>query len=178
MSYNNIVEYKIIPVETFKIIRGCARCGCKQIFSCKDHFRVNANGNLLDVWLIYGCIKCGYTYNLPIYERISSDKIPKQEYDMLLSNDKKKIFETGTNKSIFIKNKAEIVWDLNLYEVVPITENKFELEKDVILIRLYNTYDIPIRKDKIVAGILQVTRSKAKKLLYKGYVSVSLERNR
>lgn len=78
MSYGNKYEYMIVPTDTFKIIRGCAGCGSKQIFTCKGRFRVNSNGNLLDVWLIYGCEKCEHTYNLPIYERLRAEKYQNQ----------------------------------------------------------------------------------------------------
>lgn len=176
MSYDNIAEYKIIPTQPFKINKKCARCGCKQTFSCKDHFRVNANGSRLDIWLIYGCKKCGYTYNLPIYERISPVKIPEQEYYKFLSNEKQKIYEIGTDKNIFIKNKTEIAWDLSMYEIVPITKNILEWEKDNVIVRLYNPYDIPIRKDKVLGSIFQITRKEAKKLLNNGHLSVVLER--
>ena len=177
MSYHKIIEYKILPTDTFKIIRGCAGCGCKQTFSCKEHFRVNANGNRLDVWLIYGCDKCGHTYNLPVYERINPAKISEQEYHKYLSNDKQKVLEIGTNKAIFIKNKAEIAWDLSVYEVVPCLESAFDIGKDGILIMLHNPYDLPVRADKVVADIFQISRSETKRLLCNGQVSVSIVRN-
>ena len=103
MSYVRNIEYKIIPSNTFKILRGCTGCGCKQIFSSTGNFRVNANGNHLDVWLIYACEKCGKTYNLPIYERTQLGKLSKVEYQAFLSNDVEVAFKYGTNKSVFAK---------------------------------------------------------------------------
>lgn len=179
MSYVNTLEYKILPVETFKIRRLCARCGCKQIFINKQHFRVNANGSKLDVWMIYGCEKCGHTYNLPIYERINRTKIPKQEYDKFMSNDKNLIFQMGTDKTIFSKNRAEIARDNILYELVPMTDKKADFEvtsKGKTLINLVNTSDIPVRTDKVVAAIFNITRSEAKKLLSNESISVHMER--
>lgn len=173
MSYDTIIEYKIIPTETFKITRGCAGCGCKQTFACKDHFRVNANGNRLDVWLIYGCEKCGHTYNLPVYKRVNPAKIPVDDYRGFLSNDREKVFKIGTDKAIFTKNKAEIAWDLFSYEMVPITGKKIDLDKERIQVRLHNPYGIPVRADKAAAWILQITRSEAKRLLRKEIISVS-----
>ncbi|MEE1248849.1 MAG: DUF1062 domain-containing protein [Lachnospiraceae bacterium] len=175
MSYVNIMEYEVIPTETFKIIRGCAGCGCKQIFSSKANFRVNANGNHLDVWLIYGCEKCGHTYNLPVYERINPTKIAEKEYRSFLSNDKDMVFKVGTDKTIFARNKAEIARKEIRYQIVPLKECKAALESNNIMIKLYNSYDIPIRADKLVAEILKVTRNEAKKLLAEGMVSVCIE---
>lgn len=182
MRYHHIVAYRIIPGETFKIIRGCPGCGCKQTFSCKDRFRVNANGNRLDVWLIYGCGKCGHTYNLPVYERISPSKISEREYSRFLSNDQQEVFAIGTNKAVFIKNKIEIAWNLCAYEIVPAIDNQpnlqnvHYLENEDIQIKLYNPFDVPVRTDKIVANLLQITRNAAKRLLWNGHVSVLLIR--
>ena len=175
MCYDGLAEYRIIPTETFKIMRKCAGCGCKQIFSSKNHFRVNANGNLLDVWLIYGCEKCGYTYNLPVYERIRKSKIPQQEYNQFLANDKEKIFEIGTSKAVFIRNKAEIAWDLAEYQLAPVVEKALDEIKNNILIQIHNPYHVPVRTDKAVADILRISRSEAKKLLANGNISASIE---
>ena len=75
MSYLKKIEYEIVPKECFKVTRNCSGCGTKTRYINTKRFRVNANGNKLDVWLIYQCEKCKHTFNLAIYER--------QKWDML-----------------------------------------------------------------------------------------------
>ena len=204
MSYVSEKEYKIIPKHTFNIMRGCAGCGVKQTFTCKDKFRVNANKKRLDVWLIYGCEKCGHTYNLPIYERVNPNTIPQMEYKSFLDNDEKAVLRYGTDKSVFERNRAEIDWSLVDYELVPedkdvsgdeksFTENiiseklntkklnieKINIEKAHIenlpsRIKIYNPCDIPVRKDKMAAGILQFSRTKVNQLLKDGQLVVDI----
>lgn len=70
-----------------KIIRKCARCGKKMSFANTGRFRVNANKNRLDVWLIYQCEKCRHTLNIPIYERVAAGSIPAELYEKFLGND-------------------------------------------------------------------------------------------
>lgn len=178
MSYGNKYEYMIVPTDTFKIIRGCAGCGSKQIFTCKGRFRVNSNGNLLDVWLIYGCEKCEHTYNLPIYERLRADKIPKAEYQRFLENDKDAVFRYGTDKSVFAANRAETDRNLIEYKVVPMTEKEAQIENLPITIELHNYCDIPVRADKIAAGILKISRSRVTELIKNGNLSVSIINNK
>jgi hypothetical protein len=52
------------------IIRSCTACP-----STRHHptgkFRVNANGKLLDVWLLIGCERCDRTSKIPVHERIT-----------------------------------------------------------------------------------------------------------
>lgn len=179
MSYYKKIEYRILPTEEYKIVRMCAGCGEKQIFSSTGKFRVNANGSHLDVWLIYQCEKCKHTYNLPVYERVRPERIPKAEYEAFLANDEAMIRKCGTTKSLFGRNKAEISWNLLEYELQPINEAESQetesrikrtgvvesIGNDRIDVTLENPYEIPVREDKVLAEILQLSRSQTKKLL-------------
>ncbi|MGN0350958.1 MAG: DUF1062 domain-containing protein [Roseburia sp.] len=165
MSYYRKIEYRILPTEEYKIVRMCAGCGEKQIFSSTGKFRVNANGSHLDVWLIYQCEKCKHTYNLPVYERVRPKRIPKAEYEAFLANDEVMARKCGTTKSLFQRSKAEIAWSLLEYELQPIDEAAENIGYDRIDVTLENPYEIPVREDKILAEILQLSRSQTKKLL-------------
>lgn len=96
MSYSNEKE--------FKIIHKCGRCGKKMIFISTRRFRVNANKNKLDVWLIYQCQKCKHTLNIPIYERVNPQKIPGELYEGFLANDEELAVRYGTDAA-FLKSK-------------------------------------------------------------------------
>lgn len=73
--------------KAYKIIHKCGHCGRKMTFCTTGKFRVNANKNRLDVWLIYQCGKCGHTLNIPVYERVPPQKIPGEQYEKFLVND-------------------------------------------------------------------------------------------
>ena len=66
---------------SFRIYHRCGGCGKKQEFENSKRFRVNANGNLVDVWLIYRCKKCKHSWNLTIYERTRPHRIPAELFD-------------------------------------------------------------------------------------------------
>lgn len=100
MSYSSEKEYKII--------HKCARCGKKMTFISTRRFRVNANKNKLDVWLIYQCKKCKHTLNIPIYERVSPQKIPRELYEGFLDNDQELAIRYGTDAA-FLKSRNFLV---------------------------------------------------------------------
>ncbi len=54
-------------LEMIKVYHRCGGCGKKQEFINSGKFRVNANGNRVDIWLIYRCKKCKHTWNLAVY---------------------------------------------------------------------------------------------------------------
>ncbi len=90
-----------------KVYHRCGGCGKKQEFINSGRFRVNANGNNVDVWLIYRCRKCKHTWNLTIFERTSPKKIPQELYELFLDNDEKTAIGYGNNIDFLKRNKAE-----------------------------------------------------------------------
>lgn len=176
MSYVNKLEYMIVVTNTFNILRGCAGCGSKRIFVCSGNFRVNANGNCLDVWLIYRCEACGHTYNLSIYERVKSGKIPKAEYKKFLENDEDAVFRYGTDKSIFARNRAEVDWNSVKYKIISLNENKPQDGEIPMLLTIHNPQGMPVRKDKVIAGILQISRSKVTEMIDTGQLFVDIKK--
>ena len=178
MSYQNKteyrIEYKILPTACYKIRKNCAGCGSKQIFVSTGNFRINANGNLLDVWLIYQCEKCKHTLNIPIYERVRAHKLSKEEYQAFLENNLKLAHQYGKDKAIFSRNHLEIAWDLLECELIPIKTEIFDIQKDLINVFIQNPFEIPIREDKLLAEILSLSRSQVKKLLKEQRITITI----
>ena len=79
----------------------------KQEFVNSGRFRVNANGNRIDVWLIYRCAKCKHSWNLTIYERKKPGKIPAEEYELFLENDEELALKYGNDMGFLKRNNAE-----------------------------------------------------------------------
>ena len=91
----------------YKVIHRCARCGRKMVFATTRRFRINANKNRLDVWLIYQCQKCRHTLNIPLYERVPPQKIPAELYERLLANDEALAIRCGGGLSLFRRHHLE-----------------------------------------------------------------------
>lgn len=90
-----------------KVYHRCGGCGKKQEFINSGKFRVNANGNRVDVWLIYRCKKCKHSWNLSIYERRRPAKIKQEEYELFLENDYELAEKYGNDVDFLKRNKAE-----------------------------------------------------------------------
>ena len=166
MSYLKKIEYEIVPKESFTVIRNCSGCGRKSYFKNTKRFRVNANGNKLDVWLIYQCEKCRHTLNLAIYERQRVSSVPEKEYQCFLRNDEELAERYGIDLRLFAKNRAEIDFVRTDYQYVKLSE---ETETDVYegqaAIIIHNPYGLKIRPEKQAAEILKVSGSQAKKMI-------------
>ncbi len=90
------------------VLHRCGGCGKKQPFVNSGRFRVNANGNRVDVWLIFRCAKCKHSWNLTIYERKSPGRIPPEEYEKFLDNDRELAQRYGSDPAFLRRNGGEI----------------------------------------------------------------------
>ena len=174
MSYLNTIEYRILPIQSYKIQRNCSGCKGKSNYINTGNFRVNANGNRIDVWLIYQCEKCRHTYNLTVYERVKPTEIPEENYKRFLANDAEMALAYGMNKALLAKNKAFISDEDMEYELLPVTiqsgpATDMEAQAQIVL---HNPYGIKVRNDKLACEILNISRSRAKKMLDEGRITI------
>lgn len=177
MSYLKKTEYEIVPQESFSVIRNCPGCGVKTNYRNTKRFRVNANGNRLDVWLIYQCEKCKHTLNLTVYERQKAASIPKDEYQLFLNNDEEAAEKYGKNFQFFQKNRAAIAMDDINYGYVKLQESSSDpAEKNACceqtLIHIRNPYELKIRPEKQIAEVLELSRSQVVKLLGQNAITI------
>jgi hypothetical protein len=56
----------------------CARCARVSSFHCTEKFRVNANGGLLDVWLLYRCALCDDAHKARVQRRVPARSLPRE----------------------------------------------------------------------------------------------------
>lgn len=166
MSYSKKIEYEIALKDSFLVTHNCPKCDRKTHFKNTKKFRVNANGNKLDIWLIYQCENCKHTLNLAIYERQKVSSIPKEEYKCFLKNDEQLAEQYGKEMQLFQKNKACIDLEAIHYDFVKLREltEITDLEKWVVL-TIQNPYRLKIRPEKQIAEILGLSRSQTKNFM-------------
>ena len=176
MSYLRKIEYEIVLKDSFLIIRNCPKCGRKSHYINTKKFRVNANGNKLDIWLIYQCAECKHTLNLAIYERKKASSITKEEYQCFLDNDEQLAERYGKDMQLFRTNKADIDFDRLHYGVIKLHETK-EISGfgEQIIITVKNPNQIKIRSEKQIAMVLGLSRNQVKSLLEKGEIELVME---
>lgn len=170
--------YKIVPDRSYDVIHHCAGCGQKKRFINTKRFRVNANGNKLDVWLIYQCESCKHTLNIPIYERMDKKGLSEKEYQLFLDNDEALAESYGMDTAFFKRNRLEIDFENFTYTIsrdspqdnTPKPEEMNGEAGEILVI--YNPCGVRIRLEKIVSTVLKISRSAAKKMLRSGQLAV------
>ena len=174
MSYIRKYEYKLLPDKSYEVIRNCSGCGKKTNYINTGCFRVNANGNLVDIWLIYQCKTCKHTWNMTIYERVNKRSVSKMEFEGFAENSKKLAFAYGTNRDNFVRNRAEIDWNSISYTIeadnVYVREGVSAIQNGDMII-IHNESHIKVRGERLLSELLNISRTKVKKLLiYKNFI--------
>lgn len=170
MSYLKKYDWQLVPETLPTIRRVCPKCGKKTNYINTKKFRVNANKNNLDVWLIYQCNKCKSTYNMTIYERINPIDISKDEYEKFLANDEDLAKEYSFNINFYSKNKAEPIFDDIEYSITKKEIETIYSDTNETIINIVSKYPTNVRVDKLLSDNLGLTRSAIKKLYEKGYI--------
>lgn len=175
MSYFQKIEYQIIPADSFAVTRNCSGCGRKAHFINTKKFRVNANGNKLDVWLIYQCENCKHTLNLTIYERQKISSIPKAIYKRFVENEEQLAEQYGKDFSLFQKNKAEIDIEQLQFQFIPldntIPTDDFDCKENKI-IKIHNPFSLKIRPEKQISALFRLSRSQVQKQINEGSIQL------
>lgn len=177
MSYLNKYQWELIPENLPKVKRNCPKCNEKTHYVSCEKFRVNANKNNIDIWLIYQCEKCKSTWNMTIYERIKPSDINKEEYDKFLANDKDFARQYAFNIGLYNRNKAEIVLEDVTYKVI---ENKLEayyMKEDELVIEFLCNYPIDMRVDKFLSDKIGISRSGIKSMHKNGEIIIDGNKN-
>lgn len=166
----------VMPKELPAVLRRCPKCGRSTEFKNSGRFRVNANGRLLDVWLIFRCGVCDTSWNMAIYQRVGPETLDPMEYKGFLENRLELAVKYGCSRELFAKNKAEQAMKSKQY-TIRVSDTPMLCRTDKwgeVQIRLGG--GIEPRMDALLAEQLSISRSKVKQLCEEGLIRVDGEK--
>lgn len=102
------VTWTVTPVGYQRIAKRCPSCKIKRDFTPSGAFRVNSQKKVLDVWSIYKCTHCDYTWNISLFARLNVSKIDRQLHHRLMTNDAATVQHFASDIAILKRNNAEL----------------------------------------------------------------------
>lgn len=102
------VIWTVTPVGYQRIAKRCPSCSVKRDFTPSGAFRVNSQKKVLDVWSIYKCTHCDYTWNISLFSRLPVSKINRGLYGRLMANDAATVQYFAYDNAILKRNNAEL----------------------------------------------------------------------
>ncbi|MGW2378046.1 MULTISPECIES: DUF1062 domain-containing protein [Kitasatospora] len=150
------------------VVRPCPDCpGTRHRASGK--IRVNANGKLLDVWLLLSCASCDRTSKVPVHERAHVSTLEPARLVAYEINDPAAVRELVMSASLAAKNRYRLDW-----------AGTWELETRMPLYALDDPSPLsisvgfelpaPIRVERLLQLGLGLSRAEVRRLVADGWI--------
>ncbi|QVQ52690.1 DUF1062 domain-containing protein [Spiractinospora alimapuensis] len=89
----------------------CVDCRSETATTGQGRFRVNANGKLLDVWLLVRCVSCGRTHKLTVHERAPVKSFDPTQLDGYHSSDPDLVASTLLDPRLARRHHFALNWE-------------------------------------------------------------------
>ena len=156
------------------LVKACVSCR-----SARHHptgkFRVNANGKLLDVWMLICCELCGRTSKIPLHERIYVQALDSERLLMFENNDRTMVRDLAMDGALAGKAAYQLDWS-----------GTWELENDMLSCELEPEdpaplkviirfeLPVPIRVEKLLATGFGLSRSAVRGMVDSGRIRLPI----
>jgi hypothetical protein len=152
------------------IVKPCLSCRSTR-HRLTGKFRVNANGKLLDVWLLIRCEQCQRTSKIPVHERTPVQALGRERLQRFERNDPALVRDLVLDERLARRTACQLDWngtwtletDLPFYVIgradpAPITVIvRFELPA-------------PVRVEKLLMTGFGLSRSAVRALVESGFI--------
>ena len=89
----------------------CVACRSESVTTGEGRFRVNANGRLLDVWLLVRCVSCDRTSKLTVHERVPVRSFDPAELDGYHASDPELVASRLLDPLLARRNRFTLDWE-------------------------------------------------------------------
>ena len=149
------------------IVKTCVSCRADRHHPT-GKIRVNANGKLLDVWLLIGCARCDRTSKIPVHERVHVQAL---DHGLLLGYENN---DPAVVRHLTINSGQKLDWT-GTWELE--TDIPFhDVEKNSEPLEVFVRFELPapIRVSKLLTAGFGLSRSAVKRLVGEGRIRLPM----
>lgn len=131
----------------------CADCPSGR--ASAGRFRVNANGKLLDVWLLVNCVSCDRTGKLTVHDRVPVRSLPAELLAGYTANASELVTEVLLDPSTARRNRFALDWG-GCWELraPAVPESPWPVRVEVVF-----DDPVPVRPERLIARGLGLSRA-------------------
>lgn len=161
-----VVRRTRLPLLSFR----CVDCRSESATTGEGRFRVNANGKLLDVWLLVRCVSCDRTSKLTVHERATVRSLDPAELDGYHANDPDLVATTLLDPLLARRNRFTLDWR-GAWRL----DTPAEPLDDVWPVQVEVAFEdpVPVRPERLIAHGLGLSRNE---VLHRVKCDISLRR--
>ena len=134
----------------------CVDCRSESATTGEGRFRVNANGKLLDVWLLARCVSCDRTGKLTVRQRAPVRSFDPAELDGYQASDPGLVASTLLDPLFARRNHFSLdwsgAWELNI--PTALVDEECPVKVEVVF-----EDPVPVRPERLIAQGLGFTRN-------------------
>ncbi|HUB42854.1 MAG TPA: DUF1062 domain-containing protein [Streptosporangiaceae bacterium] len=139
-------------------------------------FRVNANGKLLDVWLLLRCAACGRTSKVPVHERVPVRSLDRGRLQAYEANDPAMVRELTMNASLAATNGYRLDWT-GTWQLETDTPFYPPDERAPLTVLISFELPAPVRVERLLMLGLGVSRAEVRRMVSDGRICLPLALN-
>jgi hypothetical protein len=137
------------------LVLRCVVCPSDRATIGNGKFRVNANGKLLDVWLLVHCVSCDRTSKITFHDRVPVRSLPAGLLTGYEANSPVLAVDALLDPLIARRNRFALDWDGRWeLDAPPVPENPWPQH---IAVTFHDP--VPIRPERLIAHALGISRS-------------------
>ncbi|WP_354638255.1 DUF1062 domain-containing protein [Kitasatospora camelliae] len=154
------------------VVRPCPDCSSTR-HRPSGRIRANANGKLLDIWLLLSCTACDRTSKVPVHERVHVSSLDPARLVAYENNDPAVVRELATSASLATRNGYRLdwtgTWDLE-------TRTPLHALDDPTPLKVLVTFELPtpIRVERLLMLGLGLSRNAVRRLAGSGRIQLPL----
>ncbi|MEV6861734.1 DUF1062 domain-containing protein [Streptosporangium subroseum] len=139
----------------------CLECRAVVATTAEGRFRINANGKLLDVWLLVRCVSCDQTSKVTVHERIPVRSLDPLQLHAFETNDPALLAQTLLDPLIARRNRFTLEWN-GAWRLVtppgPPADAAWPIQVKVEFLD-----PVPVRPGQLIAQGLGISRSETER---------------
>jgi hypothetical protein len=134
----------------------CVDCRSESATTGEGRFRVNANGKLLDVWLLVRCVSCNRTSKLTVLQRTPVRSLDPAELHGYLVNDPGLVASRLLDPLLARRNRFTLDWEGAWRLDIP---SAWPDEVPPVQVEVVFEDPVPVRPERLIAQGLGLSRN-------------------
>lgn len=162
------VIWTVSPLGYQRITKRCPACNTKRDFIPSGAFRMNSQKKMLDVWSIYKCLHCDYTWNISLFSRLPVSRMDRELYARIAANDANAVLAFSHDRRVLRRNNAELsgMADFIVHEHWPLTLRRGQMVR--VSIRLQVPFQVSLQA--IIKKQLRLSSGELKRRITAGNI--------
>lgn len=183
ISIESTINKKTVKHITWEIIsnssplfkKKCGKCKNSSLYYCSNNFRLNSQKKMIDVWLIYKCVKCDNTCNITILSRTRHELIDKNVYQKFINNDEETAQYYAFDLQTARRNNMELDHSHIEYSIThenTTLEDILKMEEDIIEFEIKSSFNFDLKLTSLIRQCFNISLNQLEKMLAADIINI------